>query len=69
LIPCAADAVTSQQDFAEQLKVLTQQSELALNARPAADQYNQVGCSFHHAFWFLNIVVASIDCLHGSNTM
>jgi len=52
LIPCAADAVTSQQDFAEQLKVLTQQSELALNARPAADQYNQVG--FHHAFTMLS---------------
>ncbi|DBB14510.1 TPA: hypothetical protein ACH3X3_004792 [Trebouxia sp. C0006] len=36
------DAVTSQQDFAEQLKALTQQSELAVNARPSADQYNQV---------------------------
>ncbi|KAL0020086.1 hypothetical protein WJX79_009298 [Trebouxia sp. C0005] len=36
------DAVLCQQDFAEQLKALTQQSELALNARPAADQYNQV---------------------------
>ncbi|DBA92530.1 TPA: hypothetical protein ACH3X1_002761 [Trebouxia sp. C0004] len=36
------DAVMCQQDFAEQLKALTQQSELALNARPAADQYNQV---------------------------
>ena len=41
---CFADAAASQQEFDAQLMELKQQSETAVNARPTAEQYNQVDC-------------------------
>ena len=39
---CHAEAAASQQNFAEQLQELQQQSQAATDACPTAEQYNQV---------------------------
>ena len=39
---CIADSAASQQDFAQQLAALNEQSDTALHACPDANQYNQV---------------------------